>query len=194
LQKIRSNGGELRYVDMDEPFFFGHSDPSGCHLSATQLGQHVSLRCGASFPNSKSEIASPSMPITNGSRNWPSGRTPTGLQQASRSPSSTPTLTGPCNPQPWTVGGAAQRAPYPVRHLLHRFAAGSLRLMRCGKKQLRGEALGAIEGALINHYPRPPPASPCRAGSFLTFSSVQSVPPDWASILSSGCWFAGRQP
>jgi hypothetical protein len=41
LQKIRRNGGELRYVDMDEPFFFGHRDPSGCHLSATQLAQHV---------------------------------------------------------------------------------------------------------------------------------------------------------
>jgi hypothetical protein len=41
LQKIRSNGGELLYLDMDEPFFFGHSDPSGCHLSATQLAQHV---------------------------------------------------------------------------------------------------------------------------------------------------------
>ena len=41
LQKIRSNGGELRYFDMDEPFFFGRRDPSGCHLSATQFAQHV---------------------------------------------------------------------------------------------------------------------------------------------------------
>jgi hypothetical protein len=41
LQKIRSNGGELRYVHMDEPFFFGHRDPSGCRLSAIQLAQHV---------------------------------------------------------------------------------------------------------------------------------------------------------
>jgi hypothetical protein len=41
LQKIRRNGGELRYVDMDEPFFYGHRDPSGCHLSATQLARQV---------------------------------------------------------------------------------------------------------------------------------------------------------
>jgi hypothetical protein len=41
LQRIRSNGGELRYIDMDEPFFFGHRDPSGCHLLATQLAQQV---------------------------------------------------------------------------------------------------------------------------------------------------------
>jgi hypothetical protein len=41
LQKIRRNGGELRYFDMDEPFFFGHRDPSGCHLPATQLAQQV---------------------------------------------------------------------------------------------------------------------------------------------------------
>jgi hypothetical protein len=41
LEKIRRNGGELRYLDMDEPFFFGHRDPSGCHLPATRLAQQV---------------------------------------------------------------------------------------------------------------------------------------------------------
>jgi hypothetical protein len=41
LQKIRRNGGELGYLDMDEPFFFGHRDPSGCHLPATKVAQQV---------------------------------------------------------------------------------------------------------------------------------------------------------
>jgi hypothetical protein len=26
LQKIRHNGGDLRYIAMDEPFFYGHRD------------------------------------------------------------------------------------------------------------------------------------------------------------------------
>jgi hypothetical protein len=41
LEKIRRNGGELRYFDMDEPFLFGHRDPSGCHLPATELARQV---------------------------------------------------------------------------------------------------------------------------------------------------------
>jgi hypothetical protein len=41
LQKIRRNGGDLRYVGMDEPFFYGHRDAGGCHLSAAELARQV---------------------------------------------------------------------------------------------------------------------------------------------------------
>jgi hypothetical protein len=41
LQKIRRNGGDLRYVAMDEPFFYGHRDAGGCHLSAAELARQV---------------------------------------------------------------------------------------------------------------------------------------------------------
>jgi hypothetical protein len=41
LQKIRRNGGDLRYIAMDEPLFYGHRDPGGCHLSAADLAQQV---------------------------------------------------------------------------------------------------------------------------------------------------------
>lgn len=41
LQKIRRNGGELSYVAMDEPFFYGHRDAGGCRLSAAQVAQQV---------------------------------------------------------------------------------------------------------------------------------------------------------
>ena len=41
LEKIRNAGGDLRYVAMDEPFFYGHLDPGGCKPSAVQLAQQV---------------------------------------------------------------------------------------------------------------------------------------------------------
>jgi len=41
LDKIRRNGGDLRYVAMDEPFYYGHRDAGGCHQSAAQIAQQV---------------------------------------------------------------------------------------------------------------------------------------------------------
>lgn len=41
LQKIRGAGGDLRYIAMDEPFFYGHRDAGGCHLSAAELARQV---------------------------------------------------------------------------------------------------------------------------------------------------------
>jgi hypothetical protein len=44
LEKIRRNGGELRYIAMDEPYYFGHRDDSGCHQSAAELAAEVAQR------------------------------------------------------------------------------------------------------------------------------------------------------
>ncbi|MBV9456465.1 MAG: hypothetical protein JO141_02945, partial [Bradyrhizobium sp.] len=41
LEKIRRNGGELSYIAMDEPYFYGHKDVSGCHQSAAELAKNV---------------------------------------------------------------------------------------------------------------------------------------------------------
>ncbi len=41
LLKIQRNGGELRYIVMDEPYYFGHTDASGCHQSAADLAANV---------------------------------------------------------------------------------------------------------------------------------------------------------
>jgi hypothetical protein len=41
LLKIRRNGGDLRYIAMDEPYSFGHRDDSGCHQSAAELAANV---------------------------------------------------------------------------------------------------------------------------------------------------------
>jgi hypothetical protein len=41
LRKIQRDGGDLRYIAMDEPFYYGHRDASGCHESATRLAQQV---------------------------------------------------------------------------------------------------------------------------------------------------------
>ncbi|WP_426420228.1 hypothetical protein [Bradyrhizobium genosp. A] len=41
LQKIRNDGGELDYVAMDEPWFYGHRDPGGCEASTAQIAQEV---------------------------------------------------------------------------------------------------------------------------------------------------------
>jgi hypothetical protein len=43
LQKIRSNGGDLRYIAMDEPFYYGHKDAGGCHETAEQLAKEVAV-------------------------------------------------------------------------------------------------------------------------------------------------------
>ena len=41
LLKIRRDGGDLRYIAMDEPYYFGHRDASGCHQSAAELAAEV---------------------------------------------------------------------------------------------------------------------------------------------------------
>jgi hypothetical protein len=71
LQKIRRNGGELRYLDMDEPFFFGNRDPSGCHLSAMQLAQHVAASVASMrriFPGLQVDDSE----VVNADRQWTS--------------------------------------------------------------------------------------------------------------------------
>jgi hypothetical protein len=41
FDKLRRNGADVRYVEMDEPFFYGHRDsgPTACHESAQTLAQ-----------------------------------------------------------------------------------------------------------------------------------------------------------
>jgi hypothetical protein len=41
LEKVRRNGGELRYILMDEPFYWGHRDTSGCEQTAAELANNV---------------------------------------------------------------------------------------------------------------------------------------------------------
>jgi hypothetical protein len=43
LLKIQRNGGDLKYLIMDEPFFFGHqySGPTACHESAEALAKKI---------------------------------------------------------------------------------------------------------------------------------------------------------
>jgi len=43
LDKVRRNGGDLNYVEMDEPYYWGHrfSGPSACHESAQAIARAV---------------------------------------------------------------------------------------------------------------------------------------------------------
>jgi hypothetical protein len=43
LQKIKRNGGDLKYLIMDEPFYFGHrySGPTACHEPAEALAKRI---------------------------------------------------------------------------------------------------------------------------------------------------------
>jgi len=43
LQKIKRNGGDLKYIIMDEPFYYGHrySGPTACHESAEALAKKI---------------------------------------------------------------------------------------------------------------------------------------------------------
>jgi hypothetical protein len=47
LLKIQRNGGEVSYIAMDEPYFYGHRDPSGCHQSAAELAKNVAASVAA---------------------------------------------------------------------------------------------------------------------------------------------------
>ena len=56
LQKIRSVGGELDYVAMDEPFYYGQVDPGGCRLPSAQVARQVAASIASMrriFPNLK---------------------------------------------------------------------------------------------------------------------------------------------
>jgi len=41
LRKIRAAGGDLRYIAMDEPFYYGHRDAGGCHSSTAEIAKQV---------------------------------------------------------------------------------------------------------------------------------------------------------
>jgi len=43
LEKIKRNGGDLQYIAMDEPFYFGHEDsgPTACHQSAEDIARAI---------------------------------------------------------------------------------------------------------------------------------------------------------
>jgi len=43
LKKIQRNGGDLQYIAMDEPFFYGNSfsGPNACHDSATEIAREI---------------------------------------------------------------------------------------------------------------------------------------------------------
>ena len=56
LQRIRSAGGELDYVAMDEPFYYGHVDPGGCRLPSVEIARQVATNVASMrriFPNLK---------------------------------------------------------------------------------------------------------------------------------------------
>ncbi|MEW6438575.1 MAG: carboxypeptidase-like regulatory domain-containing protein [Pseudomonadota bacterium] len=47
LQRIRSAGGMLDYVAMDEPFYYGHVDPGGCRLPSAEIARQVAASIAA---------------------------------------------------------------------------------------------------------------------------------------------------
>jgi hypothetical protein len=54
LVKIQRDGGEVSYIAMDEPYFYGHRDPSGCHEQAAELAKNVAANVAIArkiFPN-----------------------------------------------------------------------------------------------------------------------------------------------
>jgi hypothetical protein len=56
LQRIRSVGGTLDYVAMDEPFYYGHVDPGGCRLPSAEIARQVAASVASMrriFPNLK---------------------------------------------------------------------------------------------------------------------------------------------
>jgi len=69
LKKIRRNGGELRYIAMDEPFFYGHRDAGGCRLSADQLAQKVA-KSVASMRQIFPQLQIGDIEVTNADREW----------------------------------------------------------------------------------------------------------------------------
>jgi hypothetical protein len=76
LQKIRRNGGDLRYIAMDEPFFYGHRDAGGCHLSAADLALQVAKSVASMREFSLNfRLVTSKLPTrtVNGPRNWRSG-------------------------------------------------------------------------------------------------------------------------
>ena len=51
---VRELGGDLRYIAMDELYYFGYQDASGCHQSAAELAANVAqsvARARRIFPN-----------------------------------------------------------------------------------------------------------------------------------------------
>ena len=43
LEKIKRDGGDLQYIAMDEPFYYGHEDsgPGACHQSAEEIAREI---------------------------------------------------------------------------------------------------------------------------------------------------------
>ena len=43
LEKIKRNGGDLQYIAMDEPYYYGHEDsePGACHQSAEEIAREI---------------------------------------------------------------------------------------------------------------------------------------------------------
>ena len=71
LKKIQRNGGQLEYIAMDEPFFFGHrySGQGACHDSAVEIAREIAenLKMVRSiFPNVKVG----DIEVTDGSSDW----------------------------------------------------------------------------------------------------------------------------
>jgi hypothetical protein len=62
LKKIQRNGGNLQYIAMDEPFFYGNkfSGPNACHDSATEIAREIAENLKmvrTIFPKVKVEIS-----------------------------------------------------------------------------------------------------------------------------------------
>lgn len=56
LQRIHDAGGQLDYVAMDEPFYYGHVDPGGCRLPSIEIARQVATSVASMrriFPNLK---------------------------------------------------------------------------------------------------------------------------------------------
>lgn len=78
FEKVRRNGGEVKYVQMDEPYFWGHrySGPTACHESAQAIANAVaeSVRLVRTyFPNAQigdSEVVDDSRPWVDDLAAW----------------------------------------------------------------------------------------------------------------------------
>jgi hypothetical protein len=78
LERIRRTGGELSYIAMDEPFYYGHqySGPNACHESATEIARRVAATvviARSIFPNVQigdEEVVNASRPAMDELAEW----------------------------------------------------------------------------------------------------------------------------
>ena len=84
FDKLRGNGADVKYVTMDEPFFYGHRDsgPTSCHESPQVLAQALKESIAIVrkyFPNAKIGSDEVGMRPDPGYKSLSSGPTPSRL-------------------------------------------------------------------------------------------------------------------